>query len=553
MEILPEKIVRIEPNTPPDEAENIGFAPQFVAQCYMPYKEIEYTEKQRSIELRNGNASLNITPKVILPSDAAEIPNFVKVAKRFEDGSACFGFPYGVKPRLILNYIATYAKAYRTKEIPLGQHLTQFLSNLGLSLQGYHYQTIKDQLYRTCNCNFDWRYVDNKMIRIENQTFVKTYNFWWDEGEGTGNFGHPTVLGSSVTIDDEFYKYIIEKAIPISLDHIARLKSSPFAIDVYNWATLRSCSIEKSTFISWRALEMQFGQHKMNGDNDSTKYFAREFKSKLRMIKSYWSDLKVEEKIGAGQTPGGIIFHPSKPPVSKTKVQIDSRTKQVFLESGGSPEQFTRKTRNRAKLEDYQILKLESFYPSWAESRVFLEQHMAILGRGVFDETVATCAMLINEGRDTTKNVGTRLRDLFLRRIRENGASNKEEPGKKKKEPFPLFVDVDDIQATPIDVIAIETRTHPPIRAMDETKAHKIVLAMMWNNLPTDAREDYLKWYFDTGGVADRVLFSRYATDSADYKADPYFIDTLDRCGFENFLAKWADEDVETTVENEKT
>ena len=59
------------------------------------------------------------------------------------------GIPYGVYPRLILTWISSSVVKHQEREIILGESLSNFMSNLGLSVTGGRWGTItrfKEQL-----------------------------------------------------------------------------------------------------------------------------------------------------------------------------------------------------------------------------------------------------------------------------------------------------------------------------------------------------------------------------------------------------------------------
>ena len=59
--------------------------------------------------------------------------------------------------------------------------------------------------------------------------------------------------------------------------------------------------------LSWQNLRDQFGQEYRN-----TKNFKKEFRHVLHQVKVVYPDAGIEE------TPGGLILHESRPPLSKT-------------------------------------------------------------------------------------------------------------------------------------------------------------------------------------------------------------------------------------------
>lgn len=60
--------------------------------------------------------------------------------------------PYGAMPRLALSWVSTYAKRYKTREIPIGDTASEFLRNMGMDDQGNRYKTLRKQMHALAAC-----------------------------------------------------------------------------------------------------------------------------------------------------------------------------------------------------------------------------------------------------------------------------------------------------------------------------------------------------------------------------------------------------------------
>jgi len=82
------------------------------------------------------------------------------------------------------------------------------------------------------------------------------------------------------------------------------------AIDIYAWLAYRLHALQKPTPISWQALKQQFGISFSRLDN-----FKMKFSGNLRLALAVYRDARVE------YGNGGLILHPSRPPVAPKQVQ----------------------------------------------------------------------------------------------------------------------------------------------------------------------------------------------------------------------------------------
>ena len=97
-------------------------------------------------------------------------------------GDPKFGLPYGVIPRLILAWITTEAVRTKSKELILGESLSDFLDQLGLSRRGGKRGDItrlKNQLQRLLSCTITFSYNDRNKTIMDNTTPIEHAEIWW--------------------------------------------------------------------------------------------------------------------------------------------------------------------------------------------------------------------------------------------------------------------------------------------------------------------------------------------------------------------------------------
>lgn len=117
------------------------------------------------------------------------------------------GLPYGAKPRLLLAWLATEAVRSRSKTIPLGHTLTEFMHKLGLTVTGGKRGTIapvKEQMLRLFTSVIHTTYQEPTRLRYESFQVVETVDWWW-----TPMNPHDPSWRSTVELSEKFYRELI--------------------------------------------------------------------------------------------------------------------------------------------------------------------------------------------------------------------------------------------------------------------------------------------------------------------------------------------------------
>lgn len=137
---------------------NLAFMPYFFVQTNFPYTEVEGREFVR----KNGNLTLSLYSPT--------------------------GLPYGSLPRLVIAFIVTEAIRKKTREVHLGETLSEFLTRIGLGRTGGKNGTItrlRKQLNSlfTCfiSCTSNWKHKGGGNIKsIANMLIADAADLWWD-------------------------------------------------------------------------------------------------------------------------------------------------------------------------------------------------------------------------------------------------------------------------------------------------------------------------------------------------------------------------------------
>lgn len=263
------------------EAGALGFMARAMVQATLPHRKQAGNEFERT----NGAFTMNI----MAPSK--------------------IGLPYGTIPRLLLAWITTEAVKTKSRELVLGDSLSEFMRQLGLVPTGGRWGSItrlKDQSGRLFASSITCMIDTKERLSVKNLKVVDSANLWWQPADPA----QKTLWQSTVSLDREFYQEIIDRPVPIDMRALKAIKQSPMALDIYVWATYRMSYLKRDTEIPWGALQMQFG-----ADYPQTGQGQRDFKKKflkhLKKVSTIYTDARLSE----GNT--GLILHPSRPHIGR--------------------------------------------------------------------------------------------------------------------------------------------------------------------------------------------------------------------------------------------
>lgn len=265
------------------DADALGFMARALVQATIPHS----AKKEVYFQRKNGAFTLTI----MTPPTAG-------------------GLPYGSYPRLLLAWMVTEAVQKKTPHLELGESLSQFMAELGLTPTGGRWGSItslKGQAKRLFSSSINCDYTDDDRTAGKNILLVDEYDLWWNPKDPQ----QPSLWQSSIDLNGNFFKEITDRPIPIDLRALKILKKSPMALDLYCWLTYRMSYLSKDTCIPWGALEMQFG-----AEYSRTRKFKEKFLEALKKVSVVYPNLKIEE------TERGLVLKPSPPHIAKFRKKL---------------------------------------------------------------------------------------------------------------------------------------------------------------------------------------------------------------------------------------
>lgn len=212
------------------------------------------------------------------------------------------GVPFGTIPRILLAWITTEAVKTKTKELELGNSMTSFMNDLGMTATGGVNGSIgrlKNQTQRLFSSSIRASYTENgqsiKGTSEKRFDIADQYDLWWERK----NPDQMTLWKSSVILTDNFYREITDRPVPVDLRALKALKGSSLGLDIYSWLSYRMSYLQSTTIIPWEKLSLQFGS-----DYKELRDFKRNFLKELKKVLVIYDAKTTISK-------EGLMLHPS--------------------------------------------------------------------------------------------------------------------------------------------------------------------------------------------------------------------------------------------------
>lgn len=221
-----------------------------------------------------------------------------------------FGVPYGARARIIMIYLQTQAIRAGGRQVQLGRSMRDWMTRMGVASGGETAKALRDQARRisACHIKFFWSAADSEGRRGDGfrKGGIVTDGFFFREESEADRQG--TLFEDVVTLDEAFYEALRDHPVPLLESAIRQLKEKSLALDLYVWLAYRLHSLKQPTSISWASLFAQFG---------TGFRLARQFKPYFLEALGAATAAYPDARIDLGKD--GIIMHPSRPPIAKSR------------------------------------------------------------------------------------------------------------------------------------------------------------------------------------------------------------------------------------------
>jgi hypothetical protein len=261
------------------QAGALGFMARAMVQATLPHRKVEGNEFER----KNGNFTLTL-----------QAPSKV-------------GLPYGTVPRLLLAWVTTEAVKTKSRELELGDSMSAFMGELGMTPTGGTSGSItrlKNQTRRLFASTVSATYEDKDKVADIGYRLADRSLLWWHAKD-------PDQVGlwkSTVTLSEQFFNEVVDRPVPVDMRAIRALKQSPMALDVYTWLTYRVSYLKRPTVIPWAALALQFG-----ADYGRLRDFKAALITELKKVLVVYGRVQVEA------LEDGLLVKPSLTHIARSK------------------------------------------------------------------------------------------------------------------------------------------------------------------------------------------------------------------------------------------
>ena len=222
--------------------------------------------------------------------------------------------PYGNLPRMLLAWVCTEAVRTQSRELILGDSLSEFMRKVGIySTGGGVHARLKNQMKRLFHSQVELSYEDAHGERFIASRVADSGEFWWDAK-------HPdqsSLWESKIELGEKFFQEIIEHPVPLDLNILKSLKRSPLGLDLYLWLTYRMFNLKHPLRLTWRQIYRQFGVDPTKASDKATlSNFRTDCLRELKKIKDAWPDLHYQTAAGA------LLLLPSPPCIAPSQLRL---------------------------------------------------------------------------------------------------------------------------------------------------------------------------------------------------------------------------------------
>ena len=222
--------------------------------------------------------------------------------------------PYGNIPRLLLAWVCTEAVRTQSRELILGDSLSEFMRRLGIySTSGEKHTRLRNQMTRLFRCQIELIYQDEHGERSVASRIADRTELWWNARKPD----QPALWESKIELGEKFFQEIIAHPIPLDMNTLKAIKRSPLGLDLYLWLTYRTFNLTRPMRLSWKQLYRQFGADPANARNKNiVNAFRTDCLRELKKIKDAWPDLHYQTVTGA------LLLSPSPPRITPSHLRL---------------------------------------------------------------------------------------------------------------------------------------------------------------------------------------------------------------------------------------
>ena len=219
--------------------------------------------------------------------------------------------PFGNIPRLLLAWVCTEAVRTQSRDLVLGDSVSEFMRTLGIySTSGEKYTRLRNQMKRFFGCSVTLIYEKPGGFARVSSYVADKHEFWWNERKPDER----SLWKSRIELGEKFFQEIIAHPVPLDMNTLKALKRSSLGLDLYLWLNYRTFTLKLPLRLSWTSLYRQFGADPAKEDNKRiVDAFRTDCLRELKKIKTSWPGLNYSTSKGV------LILSPSTPSIPPTR------------------------------------------------------------------------------------------------------------------------------------------------------------------------------------------------------------------------------------------
>ena len=227
--------------------------------------------------------------------------------------------PFGNLPRLLMAWISTEAVQTQSRELILGDSLSEFMRALGIySNSGRVHIRLRNQMRRLFQCHVQLVHEHEYGERFVSSQIADRGEFWWSGRRPDER----SLWQSKIVLSETFFNEIIHNPVPLDMNILKALKRSPLGLDLYMWLTYRTFSLDGPKRLSWPMLYRQFGVDPAQAEDKRTvDAFRTDCLRELKKIKTAWPGLEYRIERGRRhEKTGALVLLPSASAIPPLKL-----------------------------------------------------------------------------------------------------------------------------------------------------------------------------------------------------------------------------------------
>lgn len=259
-----------------DDSPQISYMASLFVQCSLPYKNPGPIPVWTR---RNGDLTLRVQPGYTFNENGDDVS---------------LGYPSGVMPRLLLNWMSTEAVRSRSPELELGDSLREFMAKLNLKPTGGktgNIARLHTNMQRLFRARMSVHIDTGDRQQGADLSIASAWDLQWPTH--AENPGQRSLLPSVVRLAPDFFKQVIESPVPVNMDALIALRGSAFRLDLYTWLTYRMSYLSAPTTLRWELLADQFG-YQIGDSRFSKRQFKRDITAHLEKVLLVYREARVE-------------------------------------------------------------------------------------------------------------------------------------------------------------------------------------------------------------------------------------------------------------------